>query len=63
MSYTQEVEKLAVDLGVETSVAMDILYLRTCEQRIILAVQMHPELCNFNVYNPALESQLEKLGV
>ena len=61
MNYTEKIENLAMELGVETSVAMDIQYLRTLEQRIILAAKKNPHLRNFAVYNSQLETELDKL--
>ena len=63
VTYTQHVEAIARDLGVRDSVAMDILYLRSLEDRVIKAAKLHPQVGDFEVSNEALEAQLESLGV
>jgi hypothetical protein len=60
---THVIEAIALSLGIPTSVAMDIFYLRELEKRIIIAAQQNPSVKRFNVYNEALEGQLSKLGV
>lgn len=61
MKYTEEVEKLAEELEVSFSVAMDIHYLRSLENRILQTLQAHPEVITFQVYNEVLENQLQEL--
>jgi hypothetical protein len=58
MNYTLEIERLAKELGVSESVAMDIDYLRSFEKRIIEAAKAHPEVISFHVDNDLLEKQL-----
>jgi hypothetical protein len=63
MNYTLKVELLAKELEVDDSVAEDILYLRSLENRIIRAAKIHSNFRDFPVYHSELESQLELLGV
>ena len=58
MKYTEEMARLAKELGVSESVAMDIDYLRSYEKRIIEAAKSHPEIISFHVDNAILEEQL-----
>lgn len=60
-TYTEKVEQVAQELGIENSVALDIIYLRECEHRIISAAKKHPHLRDFKVFNAELEEQLESL--
>lgn len=61
LTYTQRVEALANELGIEISVAMDIEYLRGLEARILRAVKANPKLRDFLVQNRDLEAQLDQI--
>lgn len=61
MLETDRIDAIAKELGVETSVADDIDYLRCMERRIVAAAKRHPHLRDFDVRNEALEAQLEAL--
>ena len=58
---TDRAERIAKELGVENSVALDIGYLRDLEVRIIEAARRHPELREFPVSNVSLETFLDAL--
>jgi hypothetical protein len=58
---TQRAEAIEKELGVDFSVALDIDYLRQMERQIVAAAKKHPEIRNFEVSNPFLERQLDRL--
>jgi hypothetical protein len=61
MTYTQQIEKLAAELNIDFSVAMDIDYLRWLEGRILKLAKAEPQARDFLVSNLELENQLDAM--
>ena len=59
MTRTEEAEEIARTLGVEFSVALDVLYLRGLEHRVVSVARNHSALRDFPVLHESLEQFLE----
>lgn len=56
MKYTDEVQKISNDLGIEFSVALDVCYMQHLILDMVACAKANPDLREFPVNHPELEA-------